>query len=169
MSPASQCRPTTVAVRIRSLRETQGHLRRLAAGRLLPLPDEVASRLEDLARWGFTSRWPDLQRDLWILVFATHPDRATIRFRDQADVLADPTLRQLFLAYDHAYDLGADDPRLDDLARRIAEANRERYGSNEPPGLDADFEIPALIQGTVNASSPAWERLDSLIRAQLNA
>ncbi|MCX5071136.1 MerR family transcriptional regulator [Streptomyces sp. NBC_00513] len=130
-----------MAVRIRSLRETQGHLRRLAAGRLLPLPlplpDEVASHL--------------------------------IRFHDQPDVLADPTLRQLFLAYDHAYDLGADDPRLDDLARRIAEANRERYGSNEPPGLDADFEIPALIHGTVNASSPAWERLDSLIRAQLNA
>ncbi|MGW6838042.1 MerR family transcriptional regulator [Streptomyces sp. NPDC054949] len=126
-----------MAVRIRSLRETQGHLRRLAAGRLLPLPDEVASHL--------------------------------IRFHNQADVLADPTLRQLFLAYDHAYDLGADDPRLDDLARRIAEANRKRYGSNEPPGLDADFEIPALIQGTVNASSPAWERLDSLIRAQLNA
>lgn len=155
--------------RIRSLRETRARLRRLAAGRLVPLPDEVASHLDDLTRWGFTSRWVDLQRDLWILVFATHPDRATTLFHDQADILADPTLRQLFLGYDHAYDLGADDPRLDDLALRIAEANRERYGSGELPGLDTDSEIPALIQGTVNASSPAWERLDSLIRAHLNA
>ncbi|WP_326594056.1 MerR family transcriptional regulator [Streptomyces sp. NBC_01294] len=111
----------------------------------------------------------DLQRDLWILVFATHPDRATMLFHDQADILADPTLRQPFRAYDHAYDLDADDPRLEDLALRIAEANRKRYGSDELPGLDADSEIPDLIQGTVNAASPAWERLDSLIRAQLNA
>uniref|UniRef100_A0AAU2K2Q4 MerR family transcriptional regulator n=1 Tax=Streptomyces sp. NBC_00049 TaxID=2903617 RepID=A0AAU2K2Q4_9ACTN len=158
-----------LGARIRRLQETQARLRQLAAGRLVPLPDEVASHLEDLARWGFTSRWVDLQRDLWILVFATHPDRATTLFHDQADILADPKLRQLFLGYDHAHDLDADDPRLDDLARRIAEANRERYGSGELPGLDADSEIPALIQGTVNASSPAWERLDSLIRAHLNA
>ena len=44
--------------------------------------------------------------------------------------------------------------------RTLAEAHRERYGSDELPGLDADSEIPALIQGTVNASSPAWRRLD---------
>ncbi|MGO4458579.1 MerR family transcriptional regulator [Streptomyces sp. M-16] len=158
-----------LGARIRSLRETQGRLHRLAAGRLVPLPGEVVAHLEDLARWGFTPRWVDLQRDLWILVFATHPDRAITLFHDQAQILADPALRQLFLGYDHAHDLDADDPRLDDLARRIAEANRERYGSDERPGLDTDSEIPALIQGTVNASSPAWERLDSLIRAQLNA
>ncbi|WP_230993679.1 hypothetical protein [Streptomyces endocoffeicus] len=66
--------------------------------------------------------------------------------------------------YDHAHDLDADDPRIDDLARRIAEATRERYGPDEPPELHADSEIPALIQGTVNASSPAWQRLDTLIR-----
>lgn len=109
----------------------------------------------------------DLQRDLWILVFATHPDRAIALFHDQAEILADLALRRLFLDYDHAYDLDADDPRIDDLARRAAEATRERYGPDELPGLDATSEIPALIQGTVNASSPAWQRLDTLIRAQL--
>ncbi|WP_328960503.1 MerR family transcriptional regulator [Streptomyces virginiae] len=155
--------------RIRSLQETQGRLRRLAAGRLVPLPGKVVAHLEDLARWGFTPRWVDLQRDLWILVFATHPDRATTLFHEQAEILADPTLRWLFLGYDHAHDLDADDPRLEDLARRIAEANRERYGPDERPGLDTGSEIPALIQSRVNASSPAWERLDSLIRAQLDA
>ncbi|MBT1182672.1 MerR family transcriptional regulator [Streptomyces sp. CJ_13] len=158
-----------LGARIRSLQETQGRLHRLAAGRLVPLPGEVVAHLEDLARWGFTPRWVDLQRDLWILVFATHPDRAITLFHDQAQILADPALQQLFLGYDHAHDLDADDPRLDDLARRIAEANRERYGPDVRPGLDTGSEIPALIQGRVNASSPAWERLDSLIRAQLNA
>ncbi|MHB1434079.1 MAG: hypothetical protein ACYCVZ_18435 [Streptosporangiaceae bacterium] len=89
-------------------------------------------------------------------------------FRDQAEALADPALRQLFLDYDHAHDLDADDPRIDDLAHRIAEATRERYGPANLPGPDPASEIPALVQGTVNASSPAWQRLDTLIRAQLD-
>jgi DNA-binding transcriptional MerR regulator len=155
--------------RIRGLRATQGRLRQLAAGHLAPLPTEVGDYVEHLARWGFTPRWVDLQRDLWILVFATHPDHAITLFHDQAEILADPALRQLFLDYDHAHDLRVDDPCIDDLARRIVEATRERYGPDELPELDAVSEIPALIQGTVNASSPAWQRLDTLIRAHLDA
>ncbi|MET9818826.1 hypothetical protein [Streptomyces sp. NPDC006355] len=89
-------------------------------------------------------------------------------FHDQAETLDDPDLRQLFLDYDHAHDLDADDPYIDDLARRIVEATRRRYGPVEPPELDTASEIPALIQGSVNALSPAWQRLDTLIRAQLN-
>ncbi|MFJ9815238.1 hypothetical protein ACIRU3_08175 [Streptomyces sp. NPDC101151] len=72
-------------------------------------------------------------------------------FHDQAETLADSALRQLFLDYDHAHDLSADDPRIHDLARRIAEATRERYGPHALPELDAASEIPALIESTVNA------------------
>ncbi|MFI5641932.1 MerR family transcriptional regulator [Streptomyces goshikiensis] len=156
-----------LTARIRGLRATQERLRRLAAGDLAPLPDEVGAHLERLADWGFTPRWVTLQRDLWILVFATHPDRAFTLFHDQAETLADPALRQLHLDYDHAHDLDADDPRIGDLARRIAGATRRRYGPDELPGLDMASEVPALIQGSVNASSPAWQRLDTLVRAQL--
>jgi len=155
--------------RIRGLRATQSRLRQLAAGHLAPLPAEVGAHLEQLAHWGFTPRWVDLQRDLWILVFATHPDHAITLFHDQAQSQADPALRQLFLDYDHAHDLNPDDPRIDDLAHRIVEATRERYGPDEPPELDAASEIPTLIQSTINASSPAWQRLDTLIRAGLGA
>ncbi|MFD8542611.1 MerR family transcriptional regulator [Streptomyces sp. NPDC059649] len=158
-----------LTARVRRLRTTQGRLRQLAAGHLAPLPTGVDVHLKHLAGWGFTPRWVELQRDLWILVFATHPDRAATLFQDQAETLADPVLRQLFLDYDQAYDLDADDPRIDDLAHRIAEAIRERYGPDELPQLDAASEIPALIQGTVNASSPAWQQLDRLIRARLDA
>lgn len=156
-----------LTARIHGLRATRDRLRRLATGNLTPLPTEVGAHLADLARWGFTPRWVDLQRDLWILVFATHPDRAIALFHDQAESLAAPALRRLFLDYDHAHDLDADDPAIDDLARRITEATRERYGPDAPPELDTGSEIPALIQGTVNASSPAWRRLDTLIRAHL--
>ncbi|MEI5035234.1 MerR family transcriptional regulator [Streptomyces sp. S1A(2023)] len=102
-------------------------------------------------------------------LFAPHPDRAITLFRDQNEILADPALRQLFLDYDHAHDLDTDDPRIDALARRITKATRKRYGSDEPPQLDAASEISALIQSTINASSPAWQRLDTLIRARLGA
>ncbi|MFJ9625558.1 MerR family transcriptional regulator [Streptomyces sp. NPDC101181] len=153
---------------IRGLHATQSRLRDLAAGRLAPLPTEVGAHLEHLRSWGFTSRWVGLQRDLWILVFATHPDRAIALFHDQTGTLAHPALRQLFLDYDHAHDLDADDPRVEPLARRIVKATQDRYGPGELPTLDATSDIPALIQGTVNASSPAWQRLDTLIRAQLD-
>ncbi|WP_314177788.1 MerR family transcriptional regulator [Streptomyces winkii] len=157
-----------VTARIRGLRATQRRLRQLAAGQLAPLPAEVGMYLERLARWGFTPRWVDLQRDLWILVFAAHPDQAVTLFQDQNEILADPAQRQLFLDYDRAHDFDPGDPRVDDLASRIAEATRERYGPDELPQLDAASEIPALIQGTVNASSRAWQRLDMLIREQLD-
>ena len=148
------------------LRQTRERLRRLAAGRLTPLPHEVTAHLEELTRWGFTSRWVALQRDLWILVFVTHPDSAGALFGDQVETLNDPAFRRLFLDYDRAHDLDADDPEIEDLARRIVEATRVRYESAAPPAVDAASEIPALIQGTVNDSSPAWRRLDALLRAQ---
>ncbi|MFG3257576.1 MerR family transcriptional regulator [Streptomyces sp. NPDC048172] len=153
--------------RIRALREAQERLRRLAAGHLSALPAEVGAHVEDLGQWGFSPRWLDLQRDLWILVFAAHPDQAATLFEDQRASLADPALRRLFLAYDRAHDLDADDPRIDGLARRIAEAARERYGPHDPPELDAASAVPALVQSAVNASSPAWRRLDGLLREHL--
>lgn len=157
-----------LTARIHGLQATQERLRQLAAGHLTPLPTEVDSYLEQLARWGFTPRWVDLQRDLWILAYATHPDRAIALFHDQADIVADPALRQLFLDYDHAHDLDANDPHIDALAHQIRSATRQRYGPEELPGLDPASDIPALIQSTVSASSPAWQRLDALLRAKLD-
>ncbi|MFE2151755.1 MerR family transcriptional regulator [Streptomyces lavendulae] len=156
-----------LTARIRGLRATQGCLRRLADGRPAPLRGEVDAHLEHLTPWGFTPRWVDLQRDLWILVFATQPERAIALFHDQAETTADPSLRQLYLDYDHAYDLDAEDPRIDDLARRIASATRERYGPGSPLGSDAVPEVPFLIQAAVNASSPTWRRLDALVPSRL--
>ncbi|MEU9098351.1 hypothetical protein [Streptomyces sp. NPDC048361] len=57
------------------------------------------------------------------------------------------------MAADHADDLAPDDPHIDGVAHRIVAAPLERYGSGLPPELDVTFEIPRLIQGTVNAAS----------------
>src|SRR5215467_10706430 len=71
------------------------------------------------------------------------------------------------LDYDRAYGLDPNDPRLGDLAQRIVAATRSRYGPGDLPGQVTGSAIPALIQESINASSPAWQRLDTLIRAQL--
>lgn len=158
---------TDLATRIRELRATQRRLRQLADGQLLAIPAEVDGFLRELTGLGFSERWVTLQRDLWLLVFAAHPDTALTLFRDQAQIMADPALRQLFLGYDQAYDLDPHDPRIDTLAQQAVEATRARYGA-DLPGQDTDSEIPALIQGAVNAESPAWQRIDTLIRQQLH-
>jgi DNA-binding transcriptional MerR regulator len=158
-----------IDTRVRDLRATQGRLRQLADGRLRAVPAEVASHLEQLRGFGFSERWVALQSDLWTLVFATHPDTASTLFHDQAQILADPAQRQLFLDYDRAYDLDPHDPRVDALARRAVDATQARYGVGDLPGQEINSEIPALIQGAVNASSPAWQRIDTLIRERLRA
>jgi len=150
--------------RIRSLCHTQRRLRELASGRTRPLPAEVDHHLQQPGELGFSERWVTLESDLRILVFATHPDTAHELFRDQAQALTDPALRQLYLDYDRARDFDPPDPFLADLARRIIDAATQRYGTGDLPGQATGSEIPQLIQGAVNASSPAWRRLDSLIR-----
>ena len=156
-----------LTARIEGLRHTQQRLRQLAAGQIQLLPPEVTSHLEGLPGIGFSPRWVAMERDLWILAFATHPDTALELFRDQAQALAEPQLRQLYLDYDRAHDLDPGDPLVADLAARIAAATRSRYGPGDLPGQVTGSAVPALIQEAVSASSPAWRRLDTLIRRQL--
>lgn len=159
---------TDLTARIRELRRTQQRLRRLVAGDDDLLPTGVGAYLDQLREYGFSKRWVTLQADLWVLVFATHPETAAELFHDQAQALAEPALRQIFLDYDHAYDLDPEDPFIQVLADRAVRATRDRYDLDRLPGQDITSDIPTLIQSAVNASSPAWQRLDTLIRQQLH-
>ena len=122
--------------------------------------------LGQLPGLGFSDRWVTLQADLSTLVFATHPETAARAFGDQAAMLADPALRALVLKYDAVRDADPRDPRVDALAAELAAATRTRYGA-DLPAYDEGSAIPALVQGAVNASSPAWRRLDTLLRDRL--
>jgi DNA-binding transcriptional MerR regulator len=153
--------------RIRDLRDTKQRLRDLALGRDKLLPPEVARHVKRLREIGLSQRWIDLVSDLWILVFATHPDTAAALINDQDQQMADPVLRQIFLDYDRAHDLDPDDPAVDALAQRMIEATRQRYPAGELPGQDTGSEIPALIQAAVNDTSAAWQKIDTLVREQL--
>ncbi|WP_131735616.1 MerR family transcriptional regulator [Actinomadura roseirufa] len=155
-----------LTARIGELRRVRRRLRRLAAGDDL-LPTGVGAHLDRLREYGFSDHWVAFQADLWILVFATHPETATELLQDQAQALTEPALRRIFLDYDGAHDLAPGDPRVDELADRMVRAIRDRYDPDHLPGQDPSSDIPTLIQATVNASSPAWRRLDALVRRRL--
>jgi DNA-binding transcriptional MerR regulator len=156
-----------LGTRIRGLRATRRRLRELASGRARLLPPEVDRHLRQLEESGFSERWVAMEGDLWVLVFATHPDLAPALLRDEARALLDPALRQIHLDYDGAHDLDPRDPFLADLARRIVDATIQRYGTGDLPGQATGSEVPQLVQDAVNVSSPAWRRLDALVRDQL--
>ena len=155
-----------LTARIRGLRETRSRLRQLADGDLAALPEPVVAHLGRLRGLGFSEPWVTLQSDLWLLVFATHPEAARASFEDQAAMLSDPALLAVTLEYDRLHDVDPHDPRVDALADKIVSATRARYGE-DLPSYEKGSAIPALVQSAVNASSPAWRRLDTLIRERL--
>ena len=155
-----------LSARISALAETQRRLRRLAGGDLPALPAEVSAYLERLTSQGFSARWVAMLTDLWILTFTTHPEVALVLFADQANAAEDPEQLQIFLDYDRAFDLDPDDPRIDQLAARMVTATRARYSVRKMPDLPSG-EIPALVQSAVTDASPAWRRLDYLVRSHL--
>jgi DNA-binding transcriptional MerR regulator len=155
-----------LAARIRGLQDTRARLRRLADGQLSALPADVVDLLSRMRGLGFSERWVTLQSDLWLLVFATHPSTARVSFQDQAAMLTDPELLAVVLEYDRVHDVPPDDPRVDALAEKIVSATRDRYGPDLPT-YERGSAIPALVQGAVNASSPAWRKLDTLLRKGL--
>jgi DNA-binding transcriptional MerR regulator len=164
--PALRRVDADLTARIAGLRATQERLRRLIGGHLSTLPPEVVTYLGQLPGLGFSERWVELQNDLWTLVFAAHPETARVSFEDQAAILADPALLEIVLEYDRAHDLDPHDPRIDALAEALVAATRTRYGADVPE-YERGSAIPALVQGAVNASSPAWRRLDTLLRNRL--
>jgi DNA-binding transcriptional MerR regulator len=105
--------------RIESLQIAQERLRSLASGRPRLLPAGVDHHLRQLEDHGFSPRWVAMEGDLWILVFATHPDIAPGLLRDEVEALTDPDLRRIYLDYDRVHDLDPSDPFLPELARRM--------------------------------------------------
>ncbi|MFF0341377.1 MerR family transcriptional regulator [Kribbella sp. NPDC004875] len=164
---AAAAAETEVSAKIDRLVTTRTRLHQLATGHNPFLPAEVEQHLQHLDELGFSDRWIMMERDLWILTFATYPDTAPDLFGDQAQAQSDPELGRLYLAYDQAHDLAPDDPSLTDLADRIVTASLNRYDRTDLHNQATATELPQLIQSTLNASSPAWERLDTLIRRGL--
>ena len=153
--------------RVTRLEETRRRLRGLTAPEQ-SLPPGVAEYLDLLTRIGMSGDWVAMERDLWLLAFATHPAYAAQLLADQYEGKTHPAVQRVYRDYDRARDLDADDPRLRDLAGRIQRLAHDRYSDVPPPAAPDDSPVPGLIQDMVNSSSPAWRRIDHYLRTGLD-
>jgi DNA-binding transcriptional MerR regulator len=161
-----------MAARIRDLQQHRRRLAELAGGERLFLPADVVDLLDQLRAIGVSQRTVQMERDSWILAAALSPERVQEWQEQKRSALASAEFRQLYLAYDQAFDWDPDDPRLAELAdATVAYAVGQQPESRqaEPDWTAAEHVILALLESQVGNSSPSWERLNELGKAKLRA
>jgi DNA-binding transcriptional MerR regulator len=161
-----------MAARIRDLREHRRRLAELTGGERLFLPADVVDLLDKLRAIGVSPRAVRIERDAWIVAAALSPERVTEWLEQKRSALASAEFRQLYLAYDEAFDWDPDDPRLAELADATvayAVAQQPEARHDQPDWTPAEHAIFALLESQVGDSSPSWERLNELAKARLQA
>ncbi|MEV0128764.1 MerR family transcriptional regulator [Dactylosporangium sp. NPDC050688] len=149
------------AAKIRRSRERIAQLR---DGDRLFVTAEMFAYLQRLRTLGVSERAVQLERDLWLLLHAVSPGPADGWIADKLAALEDPEFQAIYLAYDAAFDLPPDDPRLPALADRVRRWYAARSVPPESAG-DVDPAIAELAAASAAASSPAWTRLAELARS----
>jgi len=153
--------------RIAQLRRTRQRIATLAAGDRLVVPSDVADYLGRLRTLGVSERYVELERDGWMLLRVASPGAVAAWIAEKVALLGDEQYRRFCVDYDRCIDWAPDDPRIDDLAERMADWTVQRYPDTDPrqpTGLDIDPTILQLIQSSIVDSSPAWRRLNELVR-----
>ncbi|WP_149552305.1 MerR family transcriptional regulator [Streptomyces marokkonensis] len=105
------------------IRERQRHRERiagLAAGDHLALPSEVVGYLDRLRALGVDERIVQVERDGWIPLVAHSPERVPEWMARKREQIADPQLIGFYLTLGQALDRTDDDPRLVELADKLA-------------------------------------------------
>lgn len=150
------------------IRERQQHRARiaqLAAGESLALPPEVVSYLERMREFGFHERIIELERDSWILLAAQMPDEVPALMAIKRAQVENEELRWLYLDIGDLADCGPDDPRLPELADRVAafiEAASEKY-ADVPDEHEVSQELVDLLDTAFLEALPAAPRLLELL------
>ena len=123
-APAFAAAITEIDQRLRGeIRERQQHRQRiasLAAGDSLALPPEAVTYLQSLRKVGISEEMVDAERDAWILVAAQLPERMPFYMEMKSQQLDDPRVRELYRDLTEVARWEAEDPRLDDVADRLA-------------------------------------------------
>jgi DNA-binding transcriptional MerR regulator len=161
-----------MAARIRDLKQHRRRLAELAGGERLFLPADVVDLLDQLRAMGVSQRTVQMERDGWILAVALSPERVLEWLEQKRSALASAEFRQLYLAYDQAFDWDQDDPRLAGLADATvayAVVQQPEAEHAQPDWTAGEHAILALLESQVGNSSPSWERLNELGKARLQA
>lgn len=151
------------------IRERQSHRQRiglLAAGDSLALPPEAVAYLDRMQELGFARRLIDIERDSWILITAQMPDEVPAFMAIKRAQLEDETLHRLYLDIGELVDCGPDDPRMPQLADRVAAfieaAATAAVGAAEEE-QPISVELIALLDEAFLQSFPGAARLLELL------
>ncbi|MEU9879060.1 MerR family transcriptional regulator [Streptomyces phaeochromogenes] len=105
------------------IRERQRHrerIARLAGGDSLALPLEVVEYLDLLRALGVDERIVQVERDGWIPLAARSPERVPEWMARKREQITDPQIIDFYLTLSQALDRTDDDPRLVELADKLA-------------------------------------------------
>lgn len=151
------------------IRERQQHrerIARLAAGDSLALPQEVVEFLDRLRALGVDERIVQVERDGWIPLAARSPERIPEWMARKREQIADPQIIDFYLTLSKALDRTDDDPRLVELADKLAAYITQT--ANEQGEFyvdDTDIEPPfvQLLDTHVFDALPPSRRLIELL------
>jgi DNA-binding transcriptional MerR regulator len=149
------------------IRERQRHreqISRLAAGDSLALPPEAVAYLDRMRELGMPERIIEGERDAWILVAAHSPEQMPKWMALKREEIENPDVVELYQRLDEAIDWQPDDPRLPELADRLAASistadNREEYDSDDHMAV----ELVELLDSFFVDAVPVARRLMQLL------
>ncbi len=136
---------------IRELQRHRERIGRLAAGDGLLLPPEAVAYVERMRELGFPERLVEIERDSWILIAARMPDQVPAFMAIKHAQIEHEPLRRLYLDVGDLADCTFDDPRLPELADRVAAfleaaaAEAADVDEDEPVGHDLVALLDALF------------------------
>ncbi|MFF2898263.1 MerR family transcriptional regulator [Streptomyces sp. NPDC057966] len=152
------------------IRERQRHrerIARLASGDSLALPPEVVEFLDRLRSLGVDERIVEVERDGWIPLAARSPGRIPEWVARKRQQIAEPQLIDFYLTLGRALDRTDDDPRLAELADKLADyITRMADEQGEDYVDDADIEplFAKLMDALAFDTAPPARRLIELMK-----
>ncbi len=157
----------SLADEIDRLQEHRKRIAELAAGDSLALPPVGLALLARLREIGVSERAITMERDGWIMVVAAHsPDDVFEWITQKLAEFEDEEFREVYRAFDEAFDWDPDDPRLEQLADTLVAFMRRRAEEDAASLADEeafDQHLVALIDAQTTTASPAWSRLTTLL------
>ncbi|MFG3437369.1 MerR family transcriptional regulator [Nonomuraea sp. NPDC047897] len=152
------------------IRERQRHreaIARLTSGDSLALPSQVVAYLDRLRALGVDERIVQAERDGWIPLAAHAPARVPEWMARKREQLDDPQLIDFYLTLSRALDRADDDPRLVELADKLATyltRMADERGEDYVGDVDLASPLAALMDTLAFDTVPSARRLIELLR-----
>ena len=123
--------------------------------------------MERMRALGFRARLIEVERDSWILIAAQMPDEVPALMAIKQAQIEHETLRRLYLDIGELADCAPDDPRLPELADRVAAFIEAAAADAEAAGLEDEHpvssDLVALLDAAFVESFPCAPRLLELL------